>query len=220
MTYLARSSIKLFSFTSYFLGEKHYKGYSGQRPLNLLGYYLAGLIEGDGSIILRKGTKEKTSPKIVFTFHFNEIPLYNKLRKILKTGVIYIENTGVCRYTISNADAVINLINQINGKFRTPKLAALNKAIDNINLWRGANLLKMPIDTGNLDNNPWLAGFIDADGHFAIKLSGSYKSNESIENAFLRGRVQCVFSMNQSEVNRISGKSNVPFMTNWPTFFK
>lgn len=29
---------------------------------NLLGYYLAGLIEGDGSIILRKGEKEKTSP--------------------------------------------------------------------------------------------------------------------------------------------------------------
>jgi len=29
---------------------------------NQLGYYLAGLIEGDGSIIIRQGEREKISP--------------------------------------------------------------------------------------------------------------------------------------------------------------
>ena len=58
---------------------------------NQLGYYLAGLIEGDGSIILRKGQREKISPKIVFTFGKNEVPMYEKLQKILNTGVIYSE---------------------------------------------------------------------------------------------------------------------------------
>ena len=56
-----------------------------------LGYYLAGLIEGDGSIILRQGEREKISPKIVFTFGKKEIIMYEKLQKILNTGVIYSE---------------------------------------------------------------------------------------------------------------------------------
>lgn len=71
-----------------------------------LGYYLAGLIEGDGSIILRKGDREKTSPKIVFTFAKSEIPMYERLREIIGTGVIYIEKKAkgeVCRYSITNA---------------------------------------------------------------------------------------------------------------------
>jgi hypothetical protein len=101
-----------------------------------LGYYLAGLIEGDGSIILRKGEREKISPKIVFTFAKSEIPMYEKLREILGTGVIYIEKRvkgEVCRFSITNADEVIKIINLVNGKFRTPKIQALYKAIDNLN---------------------------------------------------------------------------------------
>ena len=121
--------------------------------INQLGYYLAGLIEGDGSIILRKGEREKISPKIVFTFGKKETPLYERLRKILNTGVIYEEKTGVSRYSITNADAVINIINLVNGKFRTPKIQALHKAIDNLNLWRNANLLKLPLDKSGLDTN-------------------------------------------------------------------
>lgn len=98
-----------------------------------LGYYIAGLIEGDGSIILRKGKREKISPKIVFTFGKKELKMYEKLQDILKTGSINIEKIDVGRYSITNADAVINLINLINGKFRTPKIIALHKAIDNLN---------------------------------------------------------------------------------------
>jgi hypothetical protein len=161
---------------------------------NQLGYYLAGLIEGDGSIILRQGEREKISPKIVFTFGKNEIPMYEKLQEILNTGVIYSEKRGVCRYSITNADKVINVINLVNGKFRTPKILALYKAIDNLNKWRNANIVKLPLDTSSLDSNALLAGFIDTDGHLSIKLTGEYGSNDTVT----RGRVQCVFSINKS----------------------
>jgi LAGLIDADG DNA endonuclease family protein len=120
----------------------HHSGASSQ-----LGHYLAGLIEGDGSIILRKGEREKTSPKIVFTFSVNELKMFEKLQEILNTGSINIEKEGVnkyatgasvkkigvCRYSITNVDGVIKIINLVNGKFRTPKIAALHKAIDNLN---------------------------------------------------------------------------------------
>lgn len=189
---------------------------------NQLGYYLAGLIEGDGSIILRKGEREKISTlrtKIVFTFSEREVPMYERLQQILNTGSINIDKkeTGVVgRYSITNADAVISLINLVNGKFRTPKIQALYKAIDNLNKWRNANIIKLPLDSSSLDSNAWLAGFIDTDGHFSIKLTGNYGSDESQ----IRGRVQCVFSVNQSELNRVTKESNVPFMTKVAEFFQ
>lgn len=46
-------------------------------------------------------------------------------------------------------------------------------------------------------------------------LEGCYGSN----NLESRGRVQCVFSINQSELNRNTGESNVPFMTELALFW-
>lgn len=89
-------------------------------------------------------------------------------------------------------------------------------AIDNLNKWRSVNLFKILLDTSSLDSNAWLAGFIDTDGHFSIKLTGCYGS----DNLESRGRVQCVFSINKSELNRITGESNVPFMTELAQFLK
>lgn len=142
--------------------------------------------------------------------------MYERLQKILNTGVIYSENRGVCRYSITNADEVINVINHVNGKFRTPKILALYKAIDNLNKWRNVNIIKLPLDTSSLDSNAWLAGFIDTDGHFSKKLTGYYGSYDSVT----RGRVQCVFTINQSELYRVTVESYVTFMTQLANFFQ
>lgn len=142
--------------------------------------------------------------------------MYEKLKEIINSGYIYVEKSGVCRYTITNSDSVIRIINLINGEFRTAKIHSPYKAIDNVNKWRNANLLKLPIDTSSIDSTVWLAGFIATDGHFSIKLTGCHGSDK-LES---RGRVQCVFSMNQSELNRITGESNVPFMTELAQFFQ
>lgn len=63
------------------------------------------------------------------------------------------DNKGVCRYAITNPYSVIHIINLVNGKFRTAKINALYKAIDNVNKWRNANLLKLRLDTSNLEYN-------------------------------------------------------------------
>ena len=144
--------------------------------------------------------------------------MYERLQKILNTGSIYEEKRGVCRYSITNAEAVIRMINLVNGKFRTPKVQALYKAIDNLNKWHNANLFKLPLDTSSLGSNAWLAGFIDTDGNFSITLSGSYTSDDTET----RGRVRCIFSLNQRapSLNRVTGESNVPFMTKIADFFQ
>ncbi len=40
--------------------------------------------------------------------------------------------------------------------------------IDYLNA-KGANIVKLPLDTSPLNSNAWLAGFIDANGSFSIK---------------------------------------------------
>lgn len=183
---------------------------------NLLGSYLAGLIEGDGCIIIRKGKLEKISPAVIFTFHNNEKPLFEKIKAILGSGNIYKEKKGnTCRYQITNANAVIKVFNLINGYFRTPKIKFLHMAIDNVNKWRDANIVKLPIDMSDFNTNAWLAGFTDTDGHFSIKLTGYYKSFNSIE----RDRVQCIFSINQNEIYKKTGESCISFMTKLANFF-
>lgn len=74
---------------------------------------------------------------------------------IIGAGGIYIEkSTNSCRYSIAKADNLIKLICLINGKFRTPKIMSLYKAIDHMNLKYNLNIEKLPLDSSNLDSNP------------------------------------------------------------------
>jgi hypothetical protein len=48
--------------------------------------------------------------------------------------------------------SVTRIVELINGKFRTPKINALHKMIDYLNV-RGANIVKLPLDTSPLNSN-------------------------------------------------------------------
>ena len=120
-----------------------------------LGFYLAGLIEGVGNIWTYKTNKSSTgrvyNPQITFTFHVKEKPLFNKLKNTFNTGSLYQEKaTNTCKYRISKTNKLIEIINLINGKFRTPKIKYLNKAIDHVNKVHNTNIKKLPLDTSSL----------------------------------------------------------------------
>jgi hypothetical protein len=57
----------------------------------------------------------------------------------------------------------------INGKMRTPKVAALHRLITFLNLNRDYNFPLLPVDTSPLESNAWFAGFAEADGSFYIR---------------------------------------------------
>ena len=186
-----------------------------------LGYYLAGLIEGDGNIWTSKTFKSPCgrirNPRIGFTFHKNEEPLYTHLKGVLDTGGINQEKlSNVCKYSISEKNKLIKTINLINGKFRTPKIRFLHRAIDRINLIHKTNIEKLPLDISNISDNAWLAGMTDAEGNFYIYLGGSY----SLNNLMTNGIVKCSFSINQRIIDKSTGLSCVPFMTKIADLFQ
>lgn len=111
------------------------------------------------------------------------------------------------------------MVNLINGKFRTPKIKYLYKAIDHINLLHSRNIQKLPLNNSDLGSNSWIAGFADADGNFTISLEGCYAQTLS-DNKSQRGRVKCIFSIKQRVIDKASGESLVPIMTKIAKLFE
>jgi hypothetical protein len=97
--------------------------------------YLAGLIEGDGSIIVPKterSLKGKLNyPSIQIVFDLRDLPLAMILQQKLRHGSLQ-RKKGVNAYvlTINNFEGLILVANIINGYMRTPKIIALCRLID------------------------------------------------------------------------------------------
>jgi hypothetical protein len=147
------------------------------RQFVCLGSYLAGLIEGDGTIVVpstERSSKGKLNyPSIQIVFHAKDFPLVTVLCQIIGHGSISKKKqSAVYIYTINNFQGLVTLVQIINGKFRGHKIHQLNKLIDYLNdKSPDLKLAKMQLDTSPLQNNSWLAGFIEADGNFQVRTS-------------------------------------------------
>jgi len=96
---------------------------------NQLGYYLAGLIEADGSIIAPKNNNNNI-PTISIFFNIEDKSLANCIKSRLGLGSLeMIEIKNAVRLIIRGKYNIIALVSLINGKFRTPKIDKLHNLI-------------------------------------------------------------------------------------------
>ena len=169
--------------------------------------YLAGLIEGDGTIVVPKterSAKGKINyPSIQIVFHLKDLPLALMIQKELKNGSLS-RKKGVNAYilTINSFEGLLLLTSIINGNMRTPKIYALNNLIDWLNFkFEGFNIPKKSLNNSPLDSNAWLSGFIEADGHFSVRTSTTSKYP----------RVECKFELSQRQIDH-NGRNNLDFL--------
>jgi len=169
-------------------------GFTALTNREQLGYYLAGLIEGDGSIIVPEQVKaEKVRyPSFKIAFHLNNLTWAEKIREVLGFGTISFpkgKNYGLL--TFYSKEGVITMINLINGKMRTPKIEALHRAINLVNLrgFQSDPIPLLPLDTSPLGSNAWFSGFTDSDGCFEVVSMTNFKKE-------LTG-FKCRFSLEQ-----------------------
>lgn len=186
-----------------------------------LGYYLAGLIEGDGNIWIPKAQRsfrdELWAPSIAITFHKKELPLFELIKSVIGGGYIYkSKSDNSCRYRIVKLEILIKVIYLINGKFRTPKINSLHQIIDFINLRHNLCIEKLPLDNSSLGSNSWLSGFTDADGNFYIALRGRYSTNP---NNKYSSEVRCYFNITQRIIDKLTKINCTYFMTEIAEFF-
>lgn len=176
-----------------------------------LGAYLAGLIEADGSIAVHdiNSDAKKYCPKILIVFSLPDKPLADKLCIVTKTGRIYSKNNaGHIIWHIQKKEEVIKIINIINGYMRTPKIEALNRAIDWFNQYDACNLNKSGLDNSPINSNAWLAGFTDGDGNFSINLINR-KKRGTITTKRLQAffRIELRQSYHRNVSNELGGNS-------------
>ena len=161
-----------------------------------LGHYLAGLIEGDGTIIVPTKDKtpggKKTHPVIRIVFTLPDLPLAQKLQQVLGCGFIQKPKQGnYYLFEVQNIEGLLKLTNLINGKMRTPKIEALHRLINWLNNKKNNSIVCLGLDTSNINSNSWFAGFSDADSYFQVSLTHN-KELGTIKNikSFYRLEIQ------------------------------
>jgi len=146
-----------------------------------LGHYLSGLLEANGCIELysidKTSLKRVLNPRIIFTSHKFFLNLYFTIYSKLEYIGRFQQTGDVLRYIIEDIKEINFLINLIHGKLRTSKNIRLNELIGFLNNKYGTDIDQSPLDSSDLYSNSWFTGFIEADGHFGIKINK--KKNDS-----------------------------------------
>lgn len=168
--------------------------------------YLAGLIEGDGTIAVHEpnGKLKKYNPKIIIVFKRSDLKFANYLCELTGCGLILDKpERGYILWQIQDLLSVFKITRLINGYMRTPKQEALGRVIDwmndyikinnNSNLPSTKSILSSifflnlkPLDNSPIDSNAWLAGFLDSDGNFSISLSKRTKTHLDKVSSYMR----------------------------------
>lgn len=177
-----------------------------------LGGYLAGLIEGDGSIIVPKTIRNPQGkllyPVVKITFVKKDEPLAIKIQEVINGGtLVYPKNSNYVDLLFQNMNSIQKIAILLNGNMRTPKIEALHRLIDWLNAKNQTHLVKLGLDYTSLGSNPWLTGFIEADGSFHCGFDLNAKG--------LANRVRCYMTISQKQIYNINlekDNSNLDFM--------
>jgi len=126
------------------------------------GYYLAGLIEGDGYF---------GDHRFEIAFNKEDTFLAYYIKKWIGYGsVLNLKNKNSVRYVLRHSEGLKRVLDLVNGKFLTDK--KINQILTH-KYDSKFNLSILPPVNFDLNSNHWLAGFSDADGSFVITLANS-----------------------------------------------
>nr|YP_009690197.1 LAGLIDADG homing endonuclease [Porodaedalea pini]QEG56977.1 LAGLIDADG homing endonuclease [Porodaedalea pini] len=163
------------SYTNLPLISEHVSKHKSNLTDTDFGYFLTGLIEGDGWF----GKKE-----LHIIFAESDISLAYLIKKRIGHGNVYkIKNKKAVRYICKNAKGLFIILSLINGKLVSkPKYEQLIKH----NYSADFNYTILPPSNSFTLDNYWLAGFSQADGCFNISLvkSKTHKTGYSVRLEF------------------------------------
>jgi len=186
-----------------------------------LGYYLAGLLEGDGHLSLPslgKTTLNRVlNPRIVFTSHVDNLGMYTFLQSELGNIGRFQISGNTIRYIIGDIKGILYFIDLIHGKLRTPKNKRLNDLIEFLNAKYSLNISQSLLDKSSFIGNSWFTGFTEADGHFGIKYLERLEKSETRKRSRSES-ISLVFRLDQRAYDESTFTSMRPFMDDLASF--
>lgn len=161
-----------------------------------LAQYLTGLIEGDGCILTPKASRaesgRKNYPCIQITFNKKDFALAQVIQKTFGGGTL-VQVRGACVLRFGALSTVLKIAGMLNGNMRTDKHAKLVALLTWLNChFPSAGFIIKPKNSDPILKTAWLSGFIDADGHFGVRLQEGTIKRPAIS-------VYCRFVLVQSQ---------------------
>lgn len=194
------------------LFNKNFQSFSTSK-FNFLDYYLTGLIEADGSIVVSK--KNQYFPKIVIIFQKKDRPLAEYLQSYYQCGQILNKKTYFV-WQIQRIKEVLKIIHILNGKMRTPKIWKLKEAICYFQKYQllDSNFTFLSFNPNPLTKDAWFSGFSDGDGGFSIIIN-KRKSDKSNYRILIQYRleIQQIYKFNTPQDLLSDTNSFFPIMS-------
>jgi LAGLIDADG DNA endonuclease family protein len=128
-------------------------------------------------------------------------------------GIGRFQHSGnnVIRYIIGDNKGILQIIELVHGKFRTPKNITFNYLIEFFNFKYNHNIPNSPLDLSDFGNNSWLTGFVEADGYFGVQILES-KPKSDTRKRVRSGSINLVFRLDQRSFDTPTNTTFVPFM--------
>jgi len=180
------------------------------------GWYLAGLLEGDGHISLPSIGKSKLNrvlnPRIVFTSHINNIGMYSYIQQELgNIGRFQKTGDNVLRYIIGDIEGIKKILLLIHGKLYTPKNIRFNELIHFMNIKYNLTIEESKLASSQLFSNSWFAGFVESYGHFGVKSIIAASKSETIKRTQSES-IHILFRLDQRAIDIPTNTSMLPLM--------
>ena len=184
------------------------------------GYYLAGLLEGDGSINLpsigKTSLNRILNPRIIFTSHVNNLEMYLHVYNQLGNIGRFQLTGNTLRFIIGDIAGIKLIINLIHGKLRTPKNIRFNQLIEFLNYKYNLKIKESLLNKSNLYSNSWFTGFIEADGSFGIKTNKRKLTRNlapsTLSRDIILNNISLVFRLDQRSHDISTNSSMRPIM--------
>ena len=126
--------------------------------------WLAGLIDGDGSLLVSKAGY----PSCEITMSLQDEHALAIIKQKLGGSIKLRSGAKALRYRLHNKKGMTELINRINGKIRhTSRIKQLELICTNLSI----GILYPPFIS---ENNGWFSGFFDADGTITYSMKDNY----------------------------------------------
>ena len=180
-----------------------------------LGYYLAGLLEGEGVISIpalgNTRLNRILNPRIVFTSQIKNIQLYAYIQSKLGGIGCFQNNNNTVRYIIGDVKGIVLVISLLHNKFRTPKNLTFNKLIKFVNEKYNLSLKESMLDKSNLLDNSWFAGFVEAKGKFYIEIK-EYKPKYETKLRSISENISLIFKLDKRLYDKYTCLTMLPIM--------
>lgn len=160
---------------------------------------MAGLIEGDGSIIVPKTNRNQKGkllyPRVKITFVKKDAPLAQKIMEVIKVGtIVYPKDSNYLDLLFQEIKSIKNIAVLLNGNMRTPKIEALHRLIDWLNARKvygttdgeHKKIYKLSLDNSWIGSNPWFSGFIESDGNFYCEFKLNSEKIATLVKGYMR----------------------------------